>query len=113
MPRGHNVEEAPTAVKLTESQMSDLDRTRKWKTHYWATQRVYAQGQLDYLRKGQFQLTGKDGRDHLGGATGATPLSMRLFNDTSVSSRGSGRRRPLKISWRRQRPSLQLWLRRI
>ena len=81
MPRGRSAEEAPLAVKLTESQMSDLDRTRKWKTHYWATQRAYAQGQLDYLRKGQFQLTGKDGRDHLADQIRQHERDLAFAND--------------------------------
>jgi hypothetical protein len=81
MQRGHSVEEAAAAVKLTESLMSDLDRIRKWKTHYWATQRAYAQGQLDYLRKGQFQLTGKDGRDHLADQIGQHERDLAFAND--------------------------------
>ena len=81
MSHRYSVEEVPTAVKLTENQMSDLDRTRKWKTHYWATQRAYAQGQLDYLRKGQFQLIGKDGRDHLADQIGQHERDLAFAND--------------------------------
>jgi len=81
MSHRYSVEEVPTAVKLTENQMSDLDRTRKWKSHYWATQRAYAQGQLDYLRKGQFQLIGKDGRDHLADQIGQHERDLAFAND--------------------------------
>ena len=80
MPPGPSAEEAPTAT-LTESQKRDLDRTRKWKTHYWASQRAYAQSQLDYLRKGQYQLTGKDGHDHVADQIGQHERDLAFAND--------------------------------
>src|SRR4051794_14406380 len=78
---GSNTPTIRRLLPVRPSPTSANSSTRKWKTHYWATQRAYAQGQLDYLRKGQIQLTGKDGRDHLADQIGQHERDLAFAND--------------------------------